>query len=305
MTTVNNAATVESQEETKLVPVRVAVAAEIKELLESVGTSYIKVGALLNEARPDFEKQAEFLEWVNTEFGIKKAQTFKLMKVAKHFEEDTRFSGVAMRVLLTLTDYMEDEEIMSKAAELAANGALDTPALNLLIDPPKQEKPASAPEIAPADGLQGVPAEHLGAIGDDSELPWEADENTDAPQSAPVAAQGTHGVTDMVAPANSKDADSERIAGLLSLLETLKLANQEMAAELAAMRSERASKKATAPMLPHFKHKCFAVRLGLTEDEASKKTNVNKAKRELVKLGYGEGHEAWSFISEAVEALTK
>ena len=58
-------------------------------------------------------------------------------------------------------------------------------------------------------------------------------------------------------------------------------------------------------MLPQFKSSCFYARLGLSAEEATKKTAVNKARRELVKLGYGEGHEAWALISEAVEELTK
>lgn len=297
--TTNNAATIENTVvETSLVPVRDAVCTEIKSLLETIGTSYIKIGSLLNEARPDFEKQADFLQWVNDEFSIKKAQTYNLMKVAQAFEDDKRFTGVAMRVMLALVDHVDNEEVMGKAAELAAEGDLSTATLNALIAPAKPAKAATAPQVehetAPQT-LQEVPA--------DEGTPW--DEESEETQAAPVAPQEAQEPTLTPAPVPQKDADSERVAGLLSLVETLKATNQALADEIAAMRSERTSKKAAAPMLPHFKHKSFPVRLGLTDEEASKKTAVNKAKRELVKAGYGEGHEAWTYIAEAVEALTK
>lgn len=306
MTTVNNAAL--NTEATDAViadmtPVREAVAFEIRTLLDNIGQSYLKVGALLIEARQDFENQAEFLAWALAEVGIKKAQVYKLMKVAKTFDGDKRFSGVAMRVMLALTEHVDDDALLEKAAELAADGSLDTPALNLLITPAKPQKPAVAPEVAPAaneeTAPQTVPAETEGEEGDVLALPWEAEEAT---QSAPVTPQQEQAPANAVAPV---EPESERLAGLLALVETLKATNERLAEQLAAQSSERTAKKSVAPMLPHFKHKCFAIRLGLTEEEASKKTAVNKAKRELVKAGYGEGHEAWAFISEAVEALTK
>ena len=91
------------------------------------------------------------------------------------------------------------------------------------------------------------------------------------------------------------------LAQIKALTEQLQAANDR----IAFLSSARESKKAAAPMLPQFKSSCFYARLGLSAEEATKKTAVNKARRELVKLGYGEGHEAWPLISEAVEELTK
>lgn len=306
MTNVNNAAaTIETNVEiADMTPVRESVAFEIRSLLDNIGQSYLKVGTLLIEARQDFENQAEFLAWAAEEVGIKKAQCYNLMKIAKTFDADQRFNGVAMRVMLALAEHAGDDTIMSKAAELAADGDLSTATLAALVAPAKPKKPAEERHEAANETFkemytaQGVPDDNA-PTNDGDDLPWD---NTEDAQEAHSEAQSQPEATTQTTP---KEPESDRIAGLLSLIETLKATNQQMAEELAAQRSERTAKKAAAPMLPHFKHKSFPVRLGLTEDEAAKKTNVNKAKRELVKAGYGEGHEAWAFINEAVEALTK
>ena len=123
-----------------LLSVREAATAEIKQHLDNIGTSYIKVGACLNELRGDFEGQKDFLAYVESEFGIKKAQCYKLMSVARVFEGDDRFKGVAMRVILALVPFADENIIMEKAAELAAEGKLDTNAVNALIEPKKEPK---------------------------------------------------------------------------------------------------------------------------------------------------------------------
>lgn len=62
------------------------------------------------------------------------------MSVARVFEGDERFKGVAMRVMLALVPFADENIIMEKAAELAAEGKLDTNAVNALIDPKKETK---------------------------------------------------------------------------------------------------------------------------------------------------------------------
>lgn len=309
MTNVNAAvltdAIVDAIEIADMTPVREAVALEIRALLDTIGQQYIKVGTLLIEARQDFENQGEFLAWSLAEFGIKKAQCYNLMKIAKTFDGDKRFSTVSMRVMLALTEHAADESLMAKAAELAADGCLTTNALNELVSPAKPKKAAEAQEIAPAANEDAAPQNVPAETDDGDDLPWEGGERETSLNPALVAPYGVQTESEANPQPTAKEPENDRIAGLLGLIETLKETNQRLAEQLAAQSSERTAKKAAAPMLPHFKHKAFPVRLGLTDEEATKKTNVNKAKRELVKAGYGEGHEAWAFISEAVEALTK
>ena len=287
--------------ENTLLSVREAATAEIKAHLETIGASYLKVGSLLNELRGDFENQREFLAYVEEEFSIKKAQCYNLMNVARCFDGDERFKGVAMRVMLSLIPFADEAGIMDKAAELAAEGKLDTKAVNALTGKP--ERPATKPVQS-----QGEPEKT-------AENAAEAAEQ--APQSVPAEQEpedDDHAQRDdsQKAPErkaepldNAATAESAAMAGMLeqikSLTEQLKAANDR----IAELTSTRENKKAAAPMLPQFKSSCFYARLGLSAEEATKKTAVNKAKRELVKLGYGEGHEAWGLIAEAVAELTK
>ena len=291
--------------ENTLVSVREAATAEIKQHLDNIGTSYIKVGACLNELRGDFEGQKEFLAYVEAELAIKKAQCYKLMSVARVFEGDDRFKGVAMRVMLALVPFADESIIMEKAAELAAEGKLDTNAANALIESKRepnaetvqskaepvkpQENAAEAAESQETQAPQVVPP--MSEPDTDESAPWEGESKPEAPKAAPLD--------------NTANTENAAMAGLLAQIKALTEQLQAANDRIAALTSARESKKAAAPMLPQFKSKCFYARLGLSAEEAEKKTAVNKARRELVKLGYGEGHEAWPLISEAVEELTK
>lgn len=291
--------------ENTLVSVREAATAEIKQHLDNIGASYLRVGACLNELRGDFEGQKDFLAYVESEFGIKKAQCYKLMSVARVFEGDERFKGVAMRVMLALVPFADESIIMEKAAELAAAGKLDTNAVNALLEPKKepkaetvqpkagavkpQENATEAAESQETQAPQVVPTASEPEA--DEPAPWEEESKPEAPKAAPLD--------------NTANTENAAIAGLLAQIKALTEQLQAANDRIASLSSERESKKAAAPMLPQFKSSCFYARLGLSAEEATKKTAVNKARRELVKLGYGEGHEAWALISEAVEELTK
>lgn len=288
-----------------LLSVREAATAEIKQHLDNIGTSYIKIGACLNELRGDFEGQKDFLAYVESEFGIKKAQCYNLMSVARVFDGDDRFKGVAMRVMLALIPFASENTIMEQAAELAANGKLDTKAVNALIAPKKeqnadtvqskaeivkpQENAIEAAESQETQAPQAVPP--VSESGANETAPWEEESKPEAPKAAPLD--------------NASNTENAAISGLLAQIKALTEQLQAANDRIASLTSARESKKAAAPMLPQFKSSCFYARLGLSAEEAEKKTAVNKAKRELVKLGYGEGHEAWPLILEAVEHLTK
>lgn len=291
--------------ETILVSVREAATAEIKQHLDNIGTSYLRVGACLNELRGDFEGQKDFLAYVESEFGIKKAQCYKLMSVARVFEGDDRFKGAAMRVMLALVPFADESIIMERAAELAAAGKLDTNAVNALIEPKKEPKAETVqPNVEPVKSQENAteaeesqetqaPQElpPVGESDNDKTAPWEEESKPEAPKAAPLD--------------NTANTENAAMSGLLAQIKALTEQLQAANDRIAALTSARESKKAAAPMLPQFKSSCFYARLGLSAEEATKKTAVNKARRELVKLGYGEGHEAWPLISEAVEELTK
>lgn len=267
---------------------------EVNALLDNIGASYLRIGELLNEARSDFDNQRDFLSWVEDEFSIKKSQCFNLMKVSLHFKDNESFQKVSMRVLLALIPYMDDNDIMRRAEVLALRGDLTTNSLNIILGKPetKVKETQAEPEKTqekPAQ-LQSVPQEE---VKEENKIPFEPDveEKVSEPKAQPIESQ--------------ENVDNTAMKALLEQIKTLTEQNRELQERIIALSSVRETKKATAPMLPQFKSSCMYARLGLSAEEAMKKTAVNKAKRELVKLGYGEGHEAWDFIKEAVEDLLK
>lgn len=204
-----------------LMPVREAATAEIKQHLDTIGTSYIKIGACLNELRGDFEGQKDFLAYVESEFGIKKAQCYNLMSVARVFDGDERFKDVAMRVMLALIPFASENTIMEKAAELAAEGKLDTKAVNALIEPKKeqkaemvqpnpepvkpQEKATEAAESHETQAPQAVPP--VSEPDTDESAPWEEESKPEAPKAAPLD--------------NTANTDNAAMASLLAQIKAL------------------------------------------------------------------------------------
>lgn len=298
-TTVNANATVETTEDMVIVPVRESVAVEIHALLENIGTSYLKIGALLNEARADFEVQKDFLSWAESEFSIKKAQCYNLMSVARCFEDNAEFTGVAMRVMLALVPHADSAEVMEKAAELAKAGELDTAAVNALIG-----KPAATKTNTVVAAIEQAQTAQAGAqVAESTQV--EVGDNTAPFETSECKTQEdfNNAMVRNLVGHQAAPADNDRTAALLDTIKQLNSQIAEMQTLLNARTSEREARKSAAPMLPQFKSKCMYARLGLSAEEASKKTAINKARRELVKFGYGEGHDAYPLIEEAVTAL--
>ena len=286
MTTSINAA------ETLGLSLREEVAIEIRAHMDSIGTSYLTIGKALNEVREDFETAADFLSWTQAEFGLGKAQAYNLMKVSDTFGNDARFKGVAMRVLMVLARHVEDDAVMTRAAAKAASGDLDSKAIADILAPAAKAAPVvakQAPNMAANDGHAAqAPEVSVSTLPDE-----EGVEVPEVAQASPVQDK----------PANA-DVTTERERGLISLVQSLRDVIAGMQEDMRKMGTERDSKVKAAPMLPQFKSKCLYARLGLSAEEAQDAKAVKKAQRELVKLGYGEGHAAWAAISEAVIELT-
>ncbi|UNA00882.1 hypothetical protein VLVyarbaL_00044 [Erwinia phage VyarbaL] len=300
MTTNTSVITQEAGETVSILSFREEVALEIRSHLDNIGQSYLAVGKALNDAREDFDKQQEFLDWVAEEFGIQKAQTYKLMKVGKVFGTDERFAGVAMRVLSVLAAHVDDNAVMERAADAAKAGELDSQKLTAILAPAKLAP--AAPASKPTQ-----PAPENGATPPASTSTPEQAVNVDGPHDVVIEGEFVPATPAApVAPVTSivDTANNERERALLSQLETLKKVIEQMQAENRRRDTERDSKVKAAPMLPQFKSKCLYARLGLSLEEAQDAKKVKKAQRELVKLGYGDGHAAWAAISEAVTALT-
>lgn len=297
MTIANNAALDTTVEDMVIVPVRESVAIEIHALLDNIGKSYLEVGKLLTEAREDFEDQKAFLAWSESEFSIKKTQCYNLMNVARVFGSDTRFEGVSMRVMLALIPMADDAEVMDKAASIADVGALDTNAVNELLGKPKPAIKLVQPEGKLVEA---------GYTPDEAQAIALATPEREVGLSPAIAAPYAPDVPEVEATPNpvTVGVQDATMKALLDQNKTLTEKLEEAMQRIAELSSPRETKKATAPMLPQFKSKCLYARLGLSAEQSTSKSAISKARRELVKIGYGEGHDAWDAISEAVEKLS-
>lgn len=254
---------------------------EIGACLDDMQAKALALGALLLEARDEFKsqgKQAEFLPWCALHFCIGKAWAYRLMKVSEVFGKDTRFTGVATRVLYSLAVSATPEQ-MERAAELAANSSLNTGTLQALLNP--VQAPAPKPETTPAaaQDAQAGAAASFSAIPEQGqdEPPFDmGDEPPSIPQHTP----------------EPSEVDNLR---------------KELAAALAEIRRlsqpKAASNAPVAPMLPQFSKGCSATVLGLTPAEASDPAAIKQAFRDFVRLGYGSEHPAFKALESAKEAL--
>lgn len=208
---------------------------EIPALLTTASNAYLQVGQLLSEAREEFDNQVLFLEWALSKFNIRKSQAFRLMKIAKEFAGDTRFDGVAMRVLDALSG--ESDEVKEKAAALAATGQLNTPALQVI----QGGKPEAEPEPLP-----------------------------DVPQDAkPLNVPPVQ--TDKPAPLEATDEASEEVKTLRLTIQNLVAQQDLLLQKLAELQRPRAQQ---LPMLPHFKASSLHTRLGLATTASAKEVRA-------------------------------
>ncbi len=267
---------------------------EINASLGNIQSESIKVGNLLNEANEEMKgnglKSADFLKWCKDEFCIGKAQAYKLMKVATFFKDDKRFHGVSMRVLYTLATEATDSEL-EKAAEFAATSSLTTAVVNQLLNPepvaPTKPEPSKKETQAEAEekqeeiekALANVQERHDFDMGD---VPFDTDENKPS---------------EVI-----KEADTSGLQAEITELRKALTAANELISNLRAEKVQHNVSK-TMPMLPQFKNACPYAVLGLGQLEAKEKAKVNKAFRELVKLGYGKGHEAFELLEKAKKQL--
>lgn len=292
--------------ETVLVSRLEEIVVEVCQSLDNIQSESIKVGALLNEANAEFKaqekKSAEFVEWCFDNFSIKKAQAYKLMKVAEVFGDDKQWHGVSMRVLYALATQANDEEL-NKARELAANNSLTSGMLNVILKPKAEDKQPEAPEIetnkeAGENSLANVPTSdnvNTDTAGED-DAPFDMGDKP--PVNNGVAANLVHKL----------DADNINASKIIEVEEenaNLRKQLSELLAQIKQMNDEKVQHNSNrqAMELPQFNSACHYAVLGLSAEEATSKAKVKAAFRGLVAAGYGSGHTSFEKIVAAKDAL--
>lgn len=270
---------------------------EINSKLDVIQKESLSVGDLLNEANEEFKehgkKSADFLAWCKAEFSIGKAQAYKLMKVSTFFKDDNRFTGVAMRVLYTLATEASDLEL-EKAAEFAESGTLTSAVVDTLLNPekvgtPKKEenKPATESSKEEQEQQNAIDAAlaNVPTKSDSEEVPFDMGDATVSQCETKLETSAQDGLHNEI----------------IELRKALQAANDM----IQSMRDSKVQHNTAKemPMLPQFTNACPYAVLGLGQLEAKQINKVKKAFRELIKCGYGNGHEAFELLTKAKDQL--
>lgn len=268
------------------------IVAEINTKLDVIQQESVSVGKLLIEAKEELQadgkKYADFIVWCGEQFNIGKAQASKLMKVATVFDEDERFKGVAMRVLYQLATTATPDQ-MDRAADFAATNSLTSAVANQLLNPtPVETEQAESKELSKEDKAEQnadtqVSLENLPKSDD---VPFTVDSQIEANDKAQ----------------ESKEANSDLVEQISELKDSLRAAN-ELIQSLKDANEKQSASRNTAPFLPQFKSACPYAVLGLGQIESKQITKVKKAFRELIKCGYGDGHDAFEALCKAKNQL--
>lgn len=258
-----------------------ALTDKIHNALNAIGKSHFIVGKYLNEAKAVFtdkgHKKSDWLAWALEEFGLRKAQVYKLTKVYDMFGDDEKYSQIAMSILYAIAttkiedlkekcDYVIDQE-----------GKLELPRFKE-IEASLQPEPPQKPVLELVeDGDKEKPEQGKGG-----------DKSTETAGSSEQATGG--------------EEVQDTIDTLKNIIEGLK-------EELELVRAEKAKAQATkpkalAPVLPQFSNECSYAVLGLSFEQAEDAATVKQAARALMKLypakDYPEASEA---IKSAKENL--
>ncbi|QHJ80743.1 MAG: hypothetical protein [Bacteriophage sp.] len=259
-----------------------ALKVDISRVIADAGKSAFELGNLLLKAREACETQQEFLDWVDTNFGIKKAWAFKLMKVSQVFTAEP-WASVATSVLYTLQAQASDEQIL-EARKFAEAGSLDLNTVKALLAPPvavvKQQQ-ASDDKVAQraAESTQ----EALMSVEPLDVAPAVEPEQPKAPVLSPVVDKG----------------HDELLMQVSQMTETIR----QLTEKLAEATKPRLRSSSDMPMLRQFNSSLMHVRLGLSQQEAQSKDTILEAFRDLCKAGYGRAHEAFALLDEARHVL--
>lgn len=274
------------------------IKSEITVTIQSVGSGTFKLGTLLVQAQEEFDKAADFLLWVDENFGIKKAWCYRLMKVAKQFTAPV-WSGVAIDVLYKLSQQAEPEQL-EEAMKLAEAGKLDHSSIKSVlkeaapvIREPVANKNAASAEVVTAGAAVVF---DTGAGTTDVKLTnYLPVHSKDMPPAEPPA--------DLVGVSDSQ-VFLNKISQLTDTLNDMQRRNDELQSQLMELSKPKLNQPATvAPMLRQFNSTSNAVKLGLSEEETKDKAAILDAFRCLCKAGYGRQHEAYAIIDAARHEL--
>lgn len=268
----------ELQEEASALTELEQLEGEIKATIIDAGKATFHLGELLLRAKEAHESTSEFLSWVDTKFGIKKAWAYRLMRVATVFSEEV-WQGVSVQVLYTLQSQATDTQL-EQARSLASDGNLNHKSLAELLEP-------AQPIIKVVE--EGEPSKEALSSTADS-----------------IIESGIEPTETMAQLPQVSKVEEGNLAEVVQGLREQLAASQQQVTELLKQVAEYNKPRiqaSSAPMLPQFTSNCLYARLGLSAEDAGDKSKVLEAFKSLCKAGYGRQHEAFEMIDEARHKL--
>lgn len=267
----------------------------ILKALASVDSQRMQIANLLFELKGEFTRSSAFIEYAKLTFGLSQNSIYRYLRMRDFVNKYPCMDSAPLRVIQELYAYKYWDSISDAILYEAEQNSLSTDKmLEIMQEYEDSLKPQSKPEPeqsqAEATEAQHVPDE--AAVSDDEEddTPFDAVDSEAA--EAPSETQA--------APVNNLEL--EGLIGQVQAL-TVELAEANRTIQALSKSNERKDKQGSAPMLPQFKSNCLYARLGLAAEEAEDAQSIRSAFRELVKAGYGEGHQAYALIKEARDGL--
>lgn len=257
-----------------------AIAKAISKKILASAKASVEIGLLLQEGKDAIEfKHSKgatkvFLEWAETEFGIKKAQAYSYLKIAGVFgseEMQEKFATVPMMVLSRLT--MNDAMLDAAAAAIEEGVKVDIKWMKEWLEGQKEEEEEEEPK-----------AKNKGK-----------DHNSDSDEEEEEEEQ------DESKAQKRMDQDEAFVAGLEAEIEELKAKLESASSGVVAQDHFQAVAKRMSKLEP------YQV-LGVAPD-ADKKA-VKAAMRDLIKLYHPDivgasGAEVVEMVEAAAKAMTK
>lgn len=268
------------------------ISVNVKKHISTITQSALEIGKLLAEARGEFDKQAEFVDWTKKEFGFGKSQAYRFLKINETFGEEGNeaFASCSMRVLDILSGL--SPESLDKAKEkLEAGETIGTAEAKSIQESEKSDKESPKVKVTTETELEHENPWDI--VGEAKEVPHvgQAEENLKPLKQEPVE------LPTQAAVPPSDPKESKEYKDLMELFKA-------QSAQLEQMRKDINRKVRELPMLPHFQSRCLLTRLGLDSSQSHDEKAIRAAARAITKVYTAQANEqVFELVQDARDTL--
>lgn len=270
---------------------------QIAQVLEQNAAGEMRLGGLLLEAREALDDSKEFLRWCDSTFGLKKAWVYRLMQMARIFS-DTIWSTTPVQTLYTLRQQANDIQWAAAEEIVREKGSITLTDVRTILG--ETAKPEPVAKVSPKESNKA--AQLIEEALEDGEIPVSDSKSEPLPEPLAVKVMPNEPAKVFEPKTSIMSADGMNAELLKKISElTSQLAEANRKIQSLTLPTLRRGNK--VPSLPQFKSRCLYARLGLSQEEAGNAQAVRDAFRELVRAGYGIGHNSYDMLNEARKGL--